>query len=153
MLSAKALPFLQQVCSSRKWSDEEVRQDAEFLRDQLVNLKKGLTCAIDRPSAGQKLMMHGWFTERSRSMSKKSRVVYSPGRRQRMRTMTFGGRMRKRWTRRTAKLSSGLSHSYQSSQILMQCAYKQGTSASPQEEQRRYYTGDSLQRCRTIRQE
>lgn len=45
MLSAKLLPYLQSLSSSRRWSDEEVKEDAAFLRDQLQSLKKGLTCA------------------------------------------------------------------------------------------------------------
>jgi len=43
MLSAKVLVFLKQVASSRKWSDEEVKEDVEFLRGELENIKKGLT--------------------------------------------------------------------------------------------------------------
>lgn len=44
MLSAKLLPYLQSVSNSRRWSDEEVKEDAAYLKEQLQSLKKGLTC-------------------------------------------------------------------------------------------------------------
>lgn len=43
MLSAKLLPYLQSVSNSRRWQDEEVKEDASVLKEQLQSLRKGLT--------------------------------------------------------------------------------------------------------------
>jgi V-type H+-transporting ATPase subunit H len=45
MLSARLLPFLQQLTNSKKWSDEEIKADVEALKEQLQETKKTLTCA------------------------------------------------------------------------------------------------------------
>ena len=43
LLSSGLLPLLRQFASTKKWSDEEVKEDVEYLKEQLEDVKKGLT--------------------------------------------------------------------------------------------------------------
>ena len=43
MLSAKLLPYLNQIISAKRWSDEEIKDDANYLKEQLVQIRKTLT--------------------------------------------------------------------------------------------------------------
>ena len=43
LLSARLLPLLRQFAGSKKWSDEEVKEDVDYLKEQLEDVKKGLT--------------------------------------------------------------------------------------------------------------
>jgi len=46
LLSAKALPVLKQLGGSKKYSDEEVKEDTQFLKEELESVKKGLTFVV-----------------------------------------------------------------------------------------------------------
>jgi len=43
LLLAKASPYMQQLQQSRKWSDEDLREDVDFLQDELKRAKQRLT--------------------------------------------------------------------------------------------------------------
>lgn len=52
MLVAKLLPFVQSL-ASRKWSDEEIKEDIDFLVDELKQSFEGLTYVSSSPRRGR----------------------------------------------------------------------------------------------------
>ena len=45
MLVTKLLPFVNNL-STRKWSDEDIVEDVQYLKDELTANFKSLTCAV-----------------------------------------------------------------------------------------------------------
>ena len=45
MLVRELLPFVKNLCT-RKWSDEEIVEDVQFLQDELTANFQSLTCVI-----------------------------------------------------------------------------------------------------------
>ena len=48
MLVAQLLPFVKNL-ATRKWSDEDILEDVQFLKDELEARFESLTCAPSRP--------------------------------------------------------------------------------------------------------
>lgn len=51
MLAARVQPYLQNLASQRKWSDQEVKDDIEFLIDELKGAKQRMSCVDPRISS------------------------------------------------------------------------------------------------------
>ena len=48
MLVAQLLPFVKNL-ATRKWSDEDILEDVQFLKDELEARFESLTCVPSRP--------------------------------------------------------------------------------------------------------